>query len=1290
MKKMYLLLAALCLAATAKSQNTANYSYATSTTGSLTSMSSGTTQLIAADQDDAASAVTNIGFDFYFQGVRYTQFSVNTNGLLRLGSTAASTTAYDPLGQSGQALIAAYGTDQRSRAANGKIHYKVTGTAPNRKLIVEWLNMQADFNAGGTADLTYQVHLNETTGIIEFTYGSMAMSAAGAADVNSSSPQIGFSSGNTVGTVGTVTAAQSGTPAPTYNSGSATPVNNSYTTGAITALTSAADGARRTFTFTPPVPSAPTGLSFTAVTPVGMTLNWTDNATNELAYAIYRSTDGINYAPVSQIAANSVNSAQTGLLENSSYSWRIYAVSEGGLSTALNGTQVTAIAGNITSNGTGGGLWSAPSTWTGGVVPGTSDKVTIKNGDIVNIDADGGAYNLNVGEGTSGTLQFEATTARILSVYNNATIAAGAVFQSASTGTVTTHNLSVGGNLTNNGTLDFSTASDAAGAGITFTGATDKAFSGSGAVTDIRQMTINKGTSNAPILELNPANFSVRGSVIDDITGGFLTLTNGTLKISGNFTYTGRMFSAAAYTIAATAGVWLNNPNFTIAAQNGNAVNNGIVRLSNGTWNIGTTATATFTGGAGASYTIEGGTLNVSGRMNPASAVTYTQSGGTVNLATVGNSGSGTANGTFTLGASAAFNMSGGTINLVQASTGATPIDWIVTTPTFICTGGTLNTGTGATATNFNFRLRGYLPNVVIDNTTNNKTATATSQINLSGTTTINPGATLVINGQVCLIIGSPFTNNGTLTGTAASTRFYFLGGNGPATYTGTGIVTAPLTAFEIDNVAGVTIDPSANQISTLRFNNFSGGLTNANKLTIGNGGATTGTVQLGVAGISSVVNGFDVSPTFNPGTGGLSLIYAPELSNRTTGPEVPPSRTVNVLNVSNPNGITLSGGDITTNTLTMGGGNITTGNNTVILGTSPTATGTYTYTNGTIVGKFKRWIGTATGNYDFPVGIATAKRNASVNFTTAPGTGGTLTTQWVSSPGGANGLPLTEGALTVSGTSNDGFWRILSGDGLADGAYTGTFTATGIADVTNVADLVLTKRADQTSPWTLDGTHVTGSGTTAAPVISRTNMSGFSEFGIGGSFIVLPVDLLSFSGERNGDVNQLHWTTVREKNNTGFEIQRSLNGSDYTVLGFVDTRAANGNSSVMLDYEFTDKLPAGATQYYRLRQVDRDNQSQYSNVILIKGKKPAQLSVMGLFPNPATNEVSILITSPARGRVTVRITDINGKIVAQQLADIEAGSNSLPVNIRQLATGSFLVTVFSENGSAVTRFVKQ
>src|SRR4051812_29606976 len=79
-----------------------------------------------------------------------------------------------------------------------------------------------------------------------------------------------------------------------------------------------------------------------------------------------------------------------------------------------------------------GGNWSSTSTWTGGVVPTAADDATITSGCSVTIDTAATALNVTVANG--GTLQYEDTTARALTVGSNVTVDTGGVFQSAPTG----------------------------------------------------------------------------------------------------------------------------------------------------------------------------------------------------------------------------------------------------------------------------------------------------------------------------------------------------------------------------------------------------------------------------------------------------------------------------------------------------------------------------------------------------------------------------------------------------------------------------------------------------------------------------------------------------------------------------------------------------------------------------------------------------------------------------------------------------------------------------------------
>src|SRR5262249_28591798 len=182
---------------------------------------------------------------------------------------------------------------------NGKVHYKVAGTAPSRRLVVEWQNMQVPrLGAGNAGAATFQCILYEGSGRIEFVYGSGM-----APNSTNGGASIGF--GSSASVFASVTAS---TPSVAYGA-----ANNANTT-------TIASGTR--YAFTPPVPSAPTSLTFTNVGPTAMTLHWSDNATNEVGYALYRSTDGVSFAFVTQLAANAVASAQSGLVPSTTYFWQ--------------------------------------------------------------------------------------------------------------------------------------------------------------------------------------------------------------------------------------------------------------------------------------------------------------------------------------------------------------------------------------------------------------------------------------------------------------------------------------------------------------------------------------------------------------------------------------------------------------------------------------------------------------------------------------------------------------------------------------------------------------------------------------------------------------------------------------------------------------------------------------------------------------------------------------------------------------------------------------------------------
>ncbi|RRJ90477.1 Ig-like domain-containing protein [Flavobacterium macacae] len=1061
-----ILLMMLCLAPLSSfAQSITNYTFSTTTDGSLEDLTVGATVLMTGNRDTAATGVFPIGFDFYFMGTKYTHFSGNSNGQLRLHQssteTAIPTNVTGPIANM-VTLFPMTGDNE----VNDGMKFKMVGT----KAVIEWTQFYAYFfditNAGNM-----QVWLHQD-GRIEYVYGDIYN-----ADDATVTRSIGLSSSNTAATAGYITLGAT----PTFTA-AATFVANTFAAGSgtttgsplIANLGSSANGSRRVFSFIPignpgnsiaSILAPPTALNFTAVGPVSMTLNWTPASplTGVLKYAIYVSTDGVNYNFFNTTNVGTNSYVVSNLVANTNYTWKIFSISEGGKSIEVIGSQATTLPGSNTAIASGN--WSNTATWSSGAVPNEGDNVTVPAGlTVTQDDAAAKSYNLTV----DGNLVYSATTAANLVVGNSVTINSTGNLTGPATGTVVTHGLTVGGNLVNNGVLDLST--NTAGVILTFNGTLTSNFTGTGSVNDLYSLSLSK-SSISVLVEVNLTNFSVRGlSTLS--TGALLNGTEtGTLKFSGTNTFDGTLWNTANYTIGVGYGFWLNNPNFTVNAMSSVAGVQGLLRVSAGTYNVGTVAGNTLNLLSNSKVIIEGGTVNSASRIAVSAAaniVNFTQTGGTINVNSVGNTN--TTFASFDLGTSVASTVSitGGNINVILANTATSgPRDvrgTSIANPTL--TGGSVNFGTTASGGAKTFFFTGSIPKFTINNASANHSLSLSGNASTFLDVTVPASSTLNLNGNTYTNRGSVLTNNGTLTGTATSSALYFLSTTAAGqTYTGTGIVTPGLRVLTVNTgIGNLTLDPAITGINALRINLITGTVVNSGKFTIGSGAALAASVYIGDAALATSGGNFDSAPVFNLGTGTFSVNYLQESVARTSGFEIPSTRTVNTMTVNNTNGVVLAGGpvDVLT-TLTLTAGNLTTTNANLLTLGSATAAGTLTggsaisYINGPIA----RTIATGNANTSYilyPVGkvayapISIAPTTTSVTnfkaetFDTNPGTedpsiiGLNQTRRWE--------VPLVSGTITDLNVKIEDAGIVSANipvhSATATGAYAATFGSTG------------------------------------------------------------------------------------------------------------------------------------------------------------------------------------------------------------------------------------------------------
>lgn len=174
-----------------------------------------------------------------------------------------------------------------------------------------------------------------------------------------------------------------------------------------------------------------------------------------------------------------------------------------------------------------------------------------------------------------------------------------------------------------------------------------------------------------------------------------------------------------------------------------------------------------------------------------------------------------------------------------------------------------------------------------------------------------------------------------------------------------------------------------------------------------------------------------------------------------------------------------------------------------------------------------------------------------------------------------------------------------------------------------------------------------------------------------------LPVLLSEFTGHKTGNMNVLNWTSSTENNFSHYNIQRSGNGTDFITLGRVDSRSINGNSSTDLDYSYTDAHPAPGHNSYRLEQVDKDGQNRYSPVIDLFNRN--SVNTVFISQNEAGDLVNINISTTKNSTATVKLADMNGRIVKVINASIMNGMNNLQLRLDNMAGGIYVIQVYED-----------
>ncbi|MBL7782455.1 MAG: choice-of-anchor B family protein [Saprospiraceae bacterium] len=183
---------------------------------------------------------------------------------------------------------------------------------------------------------------------------------------------------------------------------------------------------------------------------------------------------------------------------------------------------------------------------------------------------------------------------------------------------------------------------------------------------------------------------------------------------------------------------------------------------------------------------------------------------------------------------------------------------------------------------------------------------------------------------------------------------------------------------------------------------------------------------------------------------------------------------------------------------------------------------------------------------------------------------------------------------------------------------------------------------------------------------------------------LVLPVELIDFQAIALEKDALLNWSTASERNNAGFEIQHSADGIAWQTEGFV---AARNDGIYPANYSFEVKYLANGVHFFRLRQVDEDGNSNFSNM---ESVRIGQTGISTLItPTLARENCDLRIQSPGAGKVQVEVFHADGRPTGLHWTQETSGETALSIPVQDLPVGTYFVRVEMQGESATASFSK-
>jgi uncharacterized repeat protein (TIGR01451 family) len=188
----------------------------------------------------------------------------------------------------------------------------------------------------------------------------------------------------------------------------------------------------------------------------------------------------------------------------------------------------------------------------------------------------------------------------------------------------------------------------------------------------------------------------------------------------------------------------------------------------------------------------------------------------------------------------------------------------------------------------------------------------------------------------------------------------------------------------------------------------------------------------------------------------------------------------------------------------------------------------------------------------------------------------------------------------------------------------------------------------------------------------------------------VTPVKMTSFTVKKENNNAVLRWTTSSETKNDHFAIERSVDGLNFVKMGELP---GSGTTTLTKTYMYPDALTNVTSKilYYRLRIVDIDGKSTFSQIVALRLDGSVIMNDLSVYPNPFINHVKLQLQSLKEETGNIRIINTNGQEVVKRTVTLQPGGNIVIVkDLDAVSPGLYMLELRIGEDVFVQKIMKQ